>query len=132
MNKELALKMSCFLGLGDISNSNKLPDPLYEVDNTPLLNVLEEVFSVDPRTGFPQGDLAYYLSPEGNPQIKAWLENNLLKPRGINVSNGNYDDDTLVEFSRMPDETVSDYSKRLRGYYDDAVKIIESSKRKEV
>ena len=27
------------------------------------------------------GDLSYYLSPDGNPTVKQWLENNLLKPR---------------------------------------------------
>ena len=35
--------------------------------------VLKEIFSVDEVSGFPKGDIQYFLSKDGNPQVKAWL-----------------------------------------------------------
>ena len=56
-------------------------DPAPDIMQTSLKEVLDEIFAVDPISGFPKGDIQYYLSSEGNPQVKQWLENNLLKPR---------------------------------------------------
>ena len=127
MDKDLFLQMSCYQGI-----SCNLPelDPVVSVkrDITELDQILNEIFSVDPISGLPKGDISYYLSPNGNPAVKEWLINNLLKPR----SNGNSSidsltDDMIEEYSRKPGESYESYSTRMRGYYDEASKLISDS-----
>ena len=62
-----------------------IPDEPFVDDNSEIANVLKEIFAVDDRTGLPQGEIAYYLSPDGNPQIKEWLLNNLMRTRSVSV-----------------------------------------------
>ena len=97
-------------------------DDVIELTSNPLDEVLKEIFTVDPRSGLPRGDIQYFLSKDGNPQVKAWLESNLLQPR---VTNGMSDpskvsDDLIVEMSRKPDETTDSYAARIMGIYDEA------------
>lgn len=121
MKKELAKYLSAFQGV-DFGYSNKPLDPDYEVDESQLKKVLDEIFSVDPVSGFPKGDIHYYMSTNGNPQVKQWLENNLLKPRMKNTGSSLQDvtDDMIVEMSRYQGETIDDYSSRLMSIYDAA------------
>lgn len=124
MKKELAKFLAVYQGL-DLSYHNVPGIPVINKVETSLDEVLKEIFAVDPRTGAPKGDIAYYLSPDGNPMIKQWLENNLLKPRGVTSSNGEYDDDIIAEYARGADETVDDYRSRIIGYLDSANSEIE-------
>ena len=93
-----------------------------DVDDSELKKVLDEIFTVDPVSGLPQGDYQYYMSPSGNPVVKQWLENNLLRPR---MSSGGSSvegvtDDMIFEMSRKSGESVSDYQSRLTSLYDSA------------
>lgn len=101
-------------------------DPDYVMPDSELDRVLSEIFSVNPRTGLPYGDLSYFLSPNGNPTIKAWLENNLLKPRfGERLKTEGITDDMIEEYSRGADESVKDYETRLFGIFADAKKTAD-------
>lgn len=106
----------------DVDQRSDYTVPEYVMSDSDLQNVLNEIFSVDPDTGFPRGDIAYFLSKDGNPQVKAWLESNLLSPRakqsGTNIDG--VTDDFIAEFARNDGESVVDYASRLRGYYDSA------------
>lgn len=116
-----ALKYAVFSQI-EIQPTNGMPEPPeMELDETQLKAVLDEIFSVDPVSGLPRGDIQYYLSAEGNPQVKQWLENNLLKPRMLssNTPDG-VTDDMLAEFSRKKDESASAYEERLMSIYDAA------------
>lgn len=106
---------------------NDVIDPVYVPSDSDFDRILKEIFSVDSSTGLPQGDLAYYLSPSANPQIKQWLENNLLKPRAdkVGTSIDGVTDDILVEMSRGDNETVEDYALRLRSIYEESRKSVE-------
>ena len=110
--------------------TNDVVDPEYVPSTSQLDEILKDIFSVDPDSGLPRGDLAYYLSPDGNPTVKAWLENNLLKPRAKSVGTSieGVTDDMLAEYSRGKDESVSDYAARLRSIYDSASAEIEKLK----
>lgn len=127
MKKELFSKFACFQGV--VSNEPlEIEEPEYVPDTSELMNILNEIFSVDERTGQPLGDLSYFLSPSGNPTVKAWLENNLLKPRfGEKLHNENITDDMLVEFSRGSDETVDDYAARLSDIRNQAIEEYNKS-----
>lgn len=107
--------------------ANDVFDPAYVCSDSDFDRILKEIFSVDPSSGLPQGDLAYYLSPNGNPQIKQWLENNLLKPRAekVGTSIEGVTDDMLLEMSRGSNESVEDYAIRLHSIYDECRNVIE-------
>ena len=120
MNKELAKYKSEYQGI-DIHYENKPKDPEYKKDDSELQVILDEIFSVDPVTGFPRGDIAYYLSKDGNPQVKQWLEINLLKPRTTgNQTPKDVTDDMIIEMSRQRGESIEDYQTRLMSIYDAA------------
>lgn len=105
-------------------------DPEYVPVEDDFQRILREIYSVDELTGLPKGDLAYYLSPDGNPQIKAWLEANLLKPRAVKqgTSIEGVTDDMLSEFVKGRDESADAYRERLIAIYNDSVAEIKKLK----
>lgn len=132
MDKSLFNKLSIYrhLQTNECFDDYDFPEPI--LSDSDIDRIIREIFCVDERTGLPKGDLAYYLSPDGNPVVKQWLENNLLKPRASRGDNpSDLTDDIIAEFSRGSNESVSDYQQRLMGYYDSAVeeqnKLVESN-----
>lgn len=126
------MKKSLYKGisiLSDIINPRPEfePEPKPELVQSDLDSVLNEIFSVDENTGLPKGDLQYYLSKDGNPAVKEWLELNLLQPRA--KSNGSsiegVTDDLIAEMTRSSDETFEDYASRLAAIRDE---VIENAK----
>lgn len=106
-----------------------MEDPEFTEDNSELGRILKEIFSVDEKSGLPKGDIAYWLSNDGNPQVKDFIVNNLLKPTSVGGSQDrNITDDIIEEYSRRSDESVVDYAARLRGYYDQATEILNKPK----
>lgn len=105
-------------------------DPEYVPVDDDMQRILKEIFSVDETTGVPKGDLAYYLSPDGNPQIKQWLVSNLLQPRAIvqGSSVEGVTDDILAEYAKGRDESVEKYRDRLISIYQKATEDIEKFK----
>lgn len=129
------MKRNNFKGLAhfdgiDFDSRCEVIVPDYEVIESQLEGVLSEIFSVDPITGLPKGDIAYFLSKDGNPQVKAWLETNLLSPRArqTGTSIEGVTDDFIAEYARNDGENVMDYASRLRGYYDSAKAEFEKLK----
>ena len=127
-NNETALKYAVFSQI-EIQPTNGMPEPPeMELDESQLKAVLDEIFSVDPISGFPKGDIQYYLSSEGNPQVKQWLENNLLAPRMNSSKNPEgVTDDMIAEFSKKKNESASAYAERLMSIYDSAKAEYEKS-----
>lgn len=128
MRKDIS-NMSMFAGL-EVPVSNGVVDPDFVPNESEMMRVLSEVFSVDPVSGLPKGALSYYLAPDANPQVRAWLENNLLKPRAISVGSSveGVTDDMIAEMQRRPNESNFDYAKRMRGIFDDCTKFIKEHK----
>lgn len=130
MDKKLWKLFAVFQGIQSHDNNGSEPDPEYKPSESNLDDIIREIFSVDPVSGLPKGDIQYYLSKDGNPDVKRWLENNLLSPR---VSSGRstpegVTDDMIVEMSRMRDESVEAYSSRLQSIYDECTQSIEAAK----
>lgn len=123
--------MSMFQGLEPVEH-NFVVDPEYVPTDSEFDRILKEIYSVDENTGLPKGDLLYYLSPDGNPQVKAWLENNLLKPRAAKAGTSveGVTDDMLAEYSKGSDESPSAYVERMRGIYESTTKEILEYKSK--
>lgn len=130
MKKDLWKYLSLFNGI--INPHPEVPEEV-EPDSvsSELDNIINEIFSVDPKTGLPKGDLQYYMSADGNPEVKAWLEENLLKPRSVASKSSMEDvtDDLIAEMTRNVDESSDDYVARLASIRDEA--IINSAENKE-
>ena len=122
MKKDMSVyNLAVFSQLEPQDDNHRPVDPEPEVDDTMLKNILDEIFTVDEVSGFPKGDIQYYMSSAGNPVVKSWLENNILKPRMTSGSSvEGLTDDLIVECSRIDGESVSDYQKRLTSIYDSA------------
>lgn len=116
-------------------------DPRPDVKD-PNQELLDYIYGVDPVTGLPTGDLAIYLGDKANPEIKAFIEANLLRPRNDSDSNlslpqdvlnkfkGTISDDDIVQFSRNHDEDNEQYAVRMRNYFDSVRAQNELEKRK--
>lgn len=130
MKKKLFSKFAQYVGLTD--SFKFLPAPEFVPDDSQIMTILNEIFAVDPATGAPRGDIAYYLSPDGNPTVKTWLMNNLLRPKfGIKARNEDLTDDMIADFSRGTEESIDSYVARMSQYRQSAIeeykKSLESS-----
>lgn len=96
----------------------------------PDLALLDLIFGIDPTTGLPVGDLSVYLGDKANPEVKFFIESQLLQERkDINgVSNlatevtnqfKTLTDDDIVKFTRNHNESREEYANRLRLYFAD-------------
>lgn len=127
MKKELASKfaflavVSSHLVPVDFVDEDVVPSPESQLDL-----ILNEIFSVDPVSGLPKGDIAYYLGENGNAQVREWIKNNLLQPRSVLTGSdpSKVSDDLIVEFSRRSDETNEAYAMRLSSIRSEAVENI--------
>lgn len=89
-----------------------------DVENVdPQRSLFDIVFSVDPVTGLPEGDVAMFLNKNVNPDIKRFIELNLHSP--VTVSGdaaGDFSglsDDDILQFTRGNDESYSSYRSRV-------------------
>lgn len=132
MKRNLAKYFSHFQGI-NLATRDVLEYIEPELTDSALDQILKEIFSVDPVSGTPMGDIAYFLSKDGNPQVKAWLESNLLSPRAVNGMQdpAKVSDDLIVEMSRKSDESTEGYASRLMSIYDEAKSNIDKLRNNE-
>lgn len=135
MDRDLGLKFAQYSGLfRDVDYEEPEPSPEHEnvLLTSQLKEVLDEIFSVDPETGNPRGDIQYFLSNDANPQVKAWLESNLFAVRrgDTGYDSKQFDDDLIAEFGRNDGESIKDYSARLASLRDEAIKNYEELTKK--
>ena len=126
MDRNLLSSLSLYDGVS--FNDLKLDEDIdFDRSQSELDSILNEIFSVDPLTGLPKGDLQYYFSKDGNPAVKDWLERNLVMPRSNVGSTSGEDvtDDLIHEFSRKSGESIDDYSLRLLRLRDEAMKNLQ-------
>lgn len=129
MTREQSRYLSMYQGIDFDSYVPEESIPFVKSDDI-LSKVFAEVFAVNPDTGLPKGDLSYYLSPNANPEIRLWLENNLLRPRmkSSGTSLEGVTDDMINEFARSADESREDYVSRIRSIYDSCVEFFNEHK----
>lgn len=116
MRKDLASKFAFLapvcnnLEPVDFVDEDVVPSPESQLDL-----ILNEIFSVDPVSGLPKGDISYYLGENGNAQVREWIKNNLLQPRSVltGADPSKVSDDLIAEFSRRSDESNEAYAMRL-------------------
>lgn len=111
-----------------------IPDPPEVRSESDLQRVLDSIFTVDEKSGLPRTDVQYYLSPNGNPEVREWLINNLMKPRADKLHENieGVTDDMLIEFTRQADEDIDSYRKRIYNLGVEAREFAEAHKPKDV
>lgn len=125
MNIQLAKKSYLYQGMNfDYQPVNK-ERVKSDVITSDLDAVLREIFFTDPVSGFPTGDIQYYMSKDGNPLVKDWLEKNLMMPREKPMNDTKYDDDLIFEMSKKSDESFDDYRQRITKIVNESVEFIK-------
>lgn len=110
-----------------------IPDPPEIRSESDLQRVLDAIFTVDEKSGLPRTDVQYYLSPNGNPDVREWLINNLMKPRAdkLRTNIDGVTDDMLFEFSRQAGEDLDTYRDRIYNLGVEAREFAEANKPKD-
>lgn len=81
-------------------------------------DLFDVVFSVNPRTKLPDGDLAMYMGDNVSPEVRDFIKQNLMKSFDSNETGGKYnglDDDDIQLYTRGHDESIDMYRSRLYG-----------------
>lgn len=103
--------------------------------------LLDSIYSINPTTGLPSGDLAIYLSDKANPEIKSFIETQILHSLDVNsdgLSMPNQiinsmkrviGDDDIAFFSRAHDEQPEEYAERLTNYFND-LKAVQAERKR--
>lgn len=91
--------------------------------------LLDYIYSIDPTTGVPRGDIAQFLGENTNEQVKSFIQMNLMKDNvqeQVNVSVPNdvlnkmrdvINDDDIAYFSRNDGESSEEYAQRMHNYF---------------
>lgn len=82
-------------------------------------SLLRLIYSRDARTGLPVGDLTYYVSDKANPEVKAFILQNLMQ----DVSSAanptipkDIPEELAMDLMRTQDESYDQYVNRLMQY----------------
>lgn len=92
--------------------------------------LLDRIYAYNPALGRADGDISVFLSDKANPEVKAFIQQNLLKDFTTNDSalsipqelrnklSGKITDDDIEKFSRGIDESREEYADRLKSFFD--------------
>lgn len=109
--------------------------PSCRVDDKPDVKssvdiLLDKIYAYNPALGRADGDISVFLSDKANPEVKAFIQQNLLKDFTQNESalsipqelrnklSGKITDDDIEKFSRGIDESREEYADRLKSFFD--------------
>lgn len=79
-------------------------------------SLFDQIFTVDPVTGLPQGDLAIFMSENTSPEVKRFIEMNLHQPYNVDGDTSGrqgLSDDDVAAYMRDSSESVRDYAARM-------------------
>lgn len=122
---------------------NEIPSD-EKISEQPDVNkaLMDLIYGVDENTGLPCGDISMFLSPRTNPEIKAFIDMNLMRDNSdgksqVSIPNDvlnkmctTITDDDIARFSRGGDESREDYALRIRNYLDSEKERVSSERRK--
>lgn len=99
-------------------------------DSTKVL--FDKIFAVNPVTNLPDGDIAVFMSENTSPEIKAFIQSQLMTPNGqqSDTSFAGLSDDDLSVLSRGADESLTAYASRMRSVIYQQVKAEKAKQSK--
>lgn len=101
-----------------IKRSFALPSEPIKVGNDNLLRI---IFAPDELTGLPRGDYAIFLSDKTTPEVRSYIQTNLLSEHVIDNIPSEKDSD-ILPFIREKNETREEYLSRIIEYTREDVK----------
>lgn len=95
--------------------------------------IINKLNAPDPRTGLPRNIMAIYQSKETSPEVRTFIENNLLQRQQstLTMSADDYDDDQIINGTPKPFESLNEYDARVRGMLEEDKKNLVEKKREE-
>lgn len=81
-------------------------------------SLFDFIFSVNPRTLLPDGDIAMFMNENTSPEVADFIRKNLMSDNGLSADGAKYDgidDDTLAQYTRNQGESLSQYRDRMYG-----------------
>ena len=91
-----------------------MPDPSIFVEDNDLIN---QIFTVNPKTGFPFNDLDILDSAKTSNEVRDYLLRSLRSIPKFN--NPDLTDEDLINMTYSRFENSSDYVKRLESYFEE-------------
>lgn len=101
--------------------------------------ILDMIYSIDPVSGNPRGDLAIYLNENANPEVRAFVssmmkegvqDKGLSMPQSmLNTLKSTINDDDIAYFAPNDGEDANQYAERLNDFFDRVRKHNEDVKR---
>lgn len=82
------------------------------LENDPLLKI---IYGVNEDTGLPRGDYALYLSDKTSPEVRNYIQKNLLSENAVSTLSASNDNE-ILPFIRESYETRDEYVKRISDY----------------
>lgn len=76
-------------------------------------SLLDIIYALDPVTGLPSGDFVLYLGKDTSPEVRQYIQSQLLTelPRGTGVPVEH--SDILFDYMRQQNEPIRDYVARI-------------------
>lgn len=96
--------------------------------------LLDMIFAPDPVTGLPQGDLSVFLGDKANPEIKMFIQNQLLHENSTSQSPLDLSDEVRNKFHSLSDDDIALLSRNYgesREEYADRLKLYFAKERAE-
>lgn len=101
--------------------------------------LLDIIYSVNPKLGYPQGDLAIWLSDDANEDVRNFIKNQLTRgidePAALDMPSDMTNklrtaitDEDIANFYRRNNETKEEFSERMFGYLQH-MKVSEQAKK---
>lgn len=123
--KEIKVSPKIPSAFGYYSNQN-MRDRVYQIAERkdvaepaspdPKQDIFDRIFSVDPRTKLPSGDIALFMTQNTSPEVRDFIQQNLMRPVNADTDAGKYDgldDDIIALYTRGADEDIYDYRDRM-------------------
>lgn len=94
-------------------------------------SLLSAIYSIDPITNAPNGDIACYVSDKTSPDVKRFILENLMRDVSSDAmpAVSGLSDDEILTYQRGRDESRDAYALRLSEYARMNAKIVEDAKR---
>lgn len=120
--------MNGFKQYNEVLSVSYLP-PEFEVAHTSDIvkkedDILDLIFTVDPLTGYPTGDISMYMSDKTSAEVREFISQNLMRkidddgsildlPSDVREKFRELPDDLITELSRDRFESVESYEERI-------------------
>lgn len=79
--------------------------------------LIKMVFAIDKRTNFPGNDIALHVAEGTNPEIKAFIQSQLMGDNSpLNLNTKDLSDDVILNLTKNDNESPGSYASRINQY----------------